>query len=70
MKFTSAATSLTALSTGVPLCSCFILINKRQLGTRAASFIFIFLIRACLHEGGGSQVGKVTRFGGVTRVFM
>ena len=25
-------------------------------------------IRACLHEGGGPQVGEVTRLGGVTRL--
>ena len=25
------------------------------------------LFRACLHEGGGPQVGEVTRLGGVTR---
>ena len=27
-------------------------------------------IRACLHEGGGTQVGEVTRLGGVTRLSM
>ena len=26
------------------------------------------LIRACLHGGGGPQVGEVTRLGGVTRL--
>ena len=26
------------------------------------------LLRACLHEGGGPQVGEVTRLGGVTRL--
>ena len=36
----------------------------------SCKFYFIFLIGACLHEGGGSRVGKVTRFGGVTRIFM
>ena len=25
-------------------------------------------LRACLHGGGGPQVGEVTRFGGVTRL--
>ena len=25
-------------------------------------------VRACLHGGGGPQVGEVTRFGGVTRL--
>ena len=25
-------------------------------------------LRACLHEGGGPQVGEVTRLGGVTRL--
>ena len=29
-----------------------------------------FLLRACLHGGGGPQVGKVTRLGGVTRLSM
>ena len=27
-----------------------------------------FLFRACLHGGGGPQVGEVTRLGGVTRL--
>ena len=27
-------------------------------------------LRACLHGGGGPQVGEVTRFGGVTRLFI
>ena len=27
-----------------------------------------FKFRACLHGGGGLQVGKVTRLGGVTQV--
>ena len=26
------------------------------------------LLRACLHGGGGPQVGEVTRLGGVTRL--
>ena len=26
--------------------------------------------RACLHGGGGHQVGEVTRLGGVTRLFI
>ena len=25
-------------------------------------------LRACLHEGGGPQIGEVTRLGGVTRL--
>ena len=28
----------------------------------------IFELRACLHEGGGPQVGEVTSLGGVTRL--
>ena len=27
-----------------------------------------FCLRACLHGGGGPQVGEVTRLGGVTRL--
>ena len=27
-----------------------------------------FYFRACLHEGGGPQIGEVTRLGGVTRL--
>ena len=27
-----------------------------------------FLVRACLHGGGGPQVGEVTRLGRVTRL--
>jgi len=27
-------------------------------------------LRACLHGGGGSQVGEVTRLGGVTHLFI
>ena len=29
---------------------------------------FLFTFRACLHGGGGPQVGEVTRLGEVTRV--
>ena len=27
-----------------------------------------YVLRACLHGGGGPQVGEVTRLGGVTRL--
>ena len=30
--------------------------------------VFIVHFRACLHGGGGPQVGEVTRLGGVTRL--
>ena len=30
--------------------------------------LYMLLIRACLHGGGGPQVGEVTRLGGVTRL--
>ena len=30
--------------------------------------MFLQFLRACLHEGGGPQVGEVTRLGGVTRL--
>ena len=30
----------------------------------------IYRLRACLHGGGGPQVGEVTRFGVVTRLFI
>ena len=30
------------------------------------SFIYRCLFRACLHGGGGPQVGEVTRLGGVS----
>ena len=26
----------------------------------------VYILRACLHEGGGPQVGELTRLGGVT----
>ena len=29
---------------------------------------FYFIISACLHRGGGPQVGEVTHLGGVTRL--
>ena len=41
--------------------------NKKQIGiplNPGTSFLF----RACLHGGGGPQVGEVTRLGGVTRL--
>ena len=31
-------------------------------------FFSIIVLRACLHGGGGPQVGEVTRLGGVTRL--
>ena len=30
--------------------------------------ILNFILRACLHGGGGPQVGEVTSLGGVTRL--
>ena len=40
---------------------------------KSCDYLFILLptkgfVRACLHGGGGTQVGEVTRLGGVTRV--
>ena len=41
----------------------------------SSKYLFVFkmnneilLIRACLHGGGGPQVGEITRLGGVTRL--
>ena len=31
-------------------------------------FRFVFVLKACLHRGGGPQVGEVTRLGGVTHL--
>ena len=48
-------------------------INKlNRINTSSALFIMLFIqelkpsLRACLHGGGGPQVGEVTGFGGVT----
>lgn len=30
----------------------------------------VYKLRACLHRGGGTQVGEVTRSGGVTRLYI
>ena len=30
----------------------------------------VYKLRACLHGGGGTQVGEVTRLGGVTRLYI
>ena len=38
-------------------------------GNRCKNYVNIFPgVRACLHGGGGPQVGDVTRLGGVTRL--
>ena len=39
--------------------------NVQEIVTHVQSCCFANL-RACLHGGGGSQVGEVTRLGGVT----
>ena len=38
-----------------------------------SQFLFVLpfsLFRACLHGGGGPQVGEVTRLGGVARLYI
>ena len=45
--------------------------GKQTGNAKKRSFIFRYLqkkLRACLHGGGGPQVGEVTRLGGVTRL--
>ena len=39
-----------------------------ELGPRPELCKKRIIFRACLHGGGGSQVGEVTRLGGVTRL--
>ena len=43
--------------------------NYRQILTQQLQKCFLQChFRACLHEGGGPQVGEVTRLGGVARL--
>ena len=39
-------------------------------GKKPLHFSIFNPLKACLHGGGGPQVGEVTRLGGVTRLFV
>ena len=45
-------------------------LKNRQFQARYVreKFYSFYSVRACLHGGGGPQVGEVTRLGGVTRL--
>ena len=47
-------------------------IENKLLNSLQLSYIFAVweLLRACLHGGGGPQVGEVTCLGGLTRLFI
>ena len=49
-------------------------LSEKQKVLKFVAFLTRFLgclnVRACLHGGGGPQVGEVTRLGGVTRLSM
>ena len=48
---------------------CHLNVNEKNFHMAGKMFIPITILRACLHGGGGPQVGgDVTRFGWVTRL--